>query len=80
MFDKIFGDFVVIVDEANIFAGGEFDAMISSCRLFGVFLMDEFDAGIFFSIRFGDLVRIIGRTIIYQNNLEILVSLIDNGI
>ena len=55
-FDKIFGDAVIAVYEANVFTSGELDAMVSGGRLPGVFLMDQFDTGVFCGVFLGDLV------------------------
>lgn len=54
--------------------------MIPGGGLAGVFLMDKFDARIFFGVIFGDLIRIVGGAIIYEDDFEILVSLANDGI
>ena len=54
--------------------------MIPGGGLASVFLMDKFDARIFFGVIFGDLIGIVSGAIIYEDNLKILVSLVDDGI
>ncbi len=78
--DEVWFNRVVTIDETNIIAGGEFQASIASGGLATIFLMDGFDALIFFGISVDDLGSIIGRTIVYQNNFEILMGLFQNRI
>ena len=65
LFNKIFGDFIVAVDKTNIFTGGNLNTMIPCGGLTSVFLMDELNSGVFHCIRFGDLIGIVGRAIVY---------------
>ena len=74
--DKVWFDRIVTIDETDIIAGGEFDASITSGGLSMIFLMDGFDALIFFGISIDDFSGVVGRAIVHQNDFEILVSLL----
>ena len=45
-----------------------------------VFLVDDFDAVVFFSVIVDDLARTISRTVVNKNNFEVFVCLVFDGI
>lgn len=53
---------------------------IASRGLAGVFLMDEFNAFVFFGVLFDDLGGIVGGTVIDENDFEALVGLGKDGV
>ena len=77
LFVKIFGDGVVTIDEAEIFAGSFFETTISGGRLTTIFLVNDFDASILFGVIVGDFTRIVGGAVVDENDFEIFVRLID---
>lgn len=42
--------------------------------------MDEFDARVFFNIVLGDFGGVVGGTVVYEDDFEILVSLVNDGV
>ena len=63
-FDEVFVNRVVAINEADIFAGSNFETGISGGGLAGIFLMDNLNARIVFGIGIGNFARGIGRTIV----------------
>lgn len=63
-FDEVFVNCIVAINEADIFAGGNFEAGISGGGLAGIFLVDNLNARIVFGIGIGNFARGIGRTIV----------------
>ena len=64
LLDKIGFDLVVAIDKADIIARGEGETVITSGGLALVFLMDDGDAGVFFSISIGNITGVIGGTVV----------------
>lgn len=63
-FDEVFVNRVVAIDKADIFAGGDFETSISGGGLAGIFLVDDFNARVIFSIGIGDFAGGVGGTIV----------------
>lgn len=64
-FDEFWFYFIIGIYKGEIDASGICDAGVASAGKALILLVDEFDAGVFFSIRFSDLVGVIGRTVVY---------------
>ena len=77
-FDEIFFDLVITINETDIFASGELDTMVPSTGLSSIFLVDYLNTGIFLGVFFGNFIRVVGGAVVYQNNFEFLIGLIDN--
>lgn len=73
-------DSVVGIDESKIFSSGFLDAGIAGSREPLIFLIEEFDAGVFFDVVLSDFGGIVGRAVIDKNNFDILVGLSEDGI
>lgn len=73
-------DVVIAVDEADELAGSKFEPAIATGGLTGVFLMNDFDARVFFGVVVADFTRIVGRAIIDEDEFEVFVGLVKNGV
>ena len=62
--DEIWFNFIVTINETDKISGGDFKTVVSGGGLTGVFLMNDFDARIFFSISVGDFAGIVWRAIV----------------
>lgn len=78
--DKIGAHGIVCIDKTDIFAGGFFEAGIAGGGLALVFLRDDRETRVFFSIFLEDLGCGVRGAIIYDQDFEIMVSLGEDGI
>lgn len=76
--DESWFDFVVAIDKADVVAGGFFQTGVSCGGLTLVFLMNDFDAGVFFGVSVGDFFRAVGGAVVDEDDFKILVGLVNN--
>ena len=67
-FNKVWLNLVVAIHETKIFALSFFEADVSGGGLALVFLVNDFNARIFFSVVVGDLAGSIGGAVVDQND------------
>lgn len=62
--DEIWLNFIIGVDETNVSSGSAFETRVSGGRLTGIFLMENFNASVFFCVIVGNFPGIISGTIV----------------
>lgn len=74
------GDGVVGVDEGDEIAGGELEAKVPRGGDAGVGLAEVDDAGVSLGVGLGDFGGAVGRAVVYEDDLEVFVSLGEDAI